>query len=52
MRFTSDKVDTSKEQLMARAKFRKAVLELGHNSILGGHLGSGKTFNKIIESTW
>ena len=49
-RYFEDKLDitgSTKKQLVVPKKFRGAILQLAHESILGGHLGMKKTGDKI-----
>ena len=48
--FTSPRVEHGNEfrQLVVPAKFRTQVMELAHESILGGHLGSKKTVDRVL----
>lgn len=48
--FRSPRVEQGREinQLVVPTKFRSEVLSLGHDSIMGGHLGSKKTLDKIL----
>lgn len=39
-----------KRQLVVPAKYRQAVLQLAHNTALGGHLGRGKTLTRVLAN--
>ena len=38
------------EQLLAPLKFRKKIMEMAHEGVFGGHLGAGRTLDKIMQS--
>lgn len=46
---TADKIE-KKRQVVVPEKFRKRVLQLAHESILGGHLGAKKCTEKILNN--
>ncbi|KAJ8041495.1 hypothetical protein HOLleu_12325 [Holothuria leucospilota] len=48
--FCSPRVEHGNEfrQLVVPAKFRSQVMELAHESLLGGHLGSKKTVDRVL----
>ena len=55
-RYFEDNLDitgSTKKQLVVPKKFREAILQLAHESILGGHLGMKKTSDKIrLQFFW
>ncbi|XP_033758666.1 uncharacterized protein LOC117340982 [Pecten maximus] len=44
---------STRRQLVVPRKFRETVLNLGHNSVMAGHLGIAKTTNRVLaEFFW
>nr|XP_027212065.1 uncharacterized protein LOC113805282 [Penaeus vannamei] len=41
--------DLEREQLLVPSQCRSAVLDLAHSSIMGGHLATGKTKDRVME---
>ena len=49
--FSSPEIDQGKVtvQLVIPQKFRQKVMHLAHDSVMAGHLGSRKTYSRILE---
>ncbi len=48
--FTSSKTGRATSQLVVPSKFRERVMAVGHEALMSGHLGKGKTADRITSS--
>lgn len=48
--FTSSKTGRATSQLVVPSKFRERVMAVGHEALMSGHLGKGKTADRIMSS--
>ena len=48
--FTSSKTGWVMSQLVVPSQFRERVMAVGHEALMSGHLGKGKTADRIMSS--